>query len=63
MTRQKASYIIQNGIGSLENGLWRSLSKAKGAFTLMFDKTTTTHKWIHSFVFGVKTHTRQSLST
>ena len=42
MAQQKASCIIQDGIGSLlENSLCRSLSKAESAFTLMIDETTT----------------------
>ena len=42
MARRKASYIIQDGIGLfLENNFCLSLSKAEGAFTLMFDETTT----------------------
>ena len=45
MARQKAWYIIQDGIGPLlENNLCRTLSKVESAFTLMFDKITTAQR-------------------
>ena len=57
LARQKASYIIQDGIGPLlENDLCRNSLKAEGAFTLMFDAATTLQRkkqmdiLIHSFL-------------
>ena len=61
MARQRASYIIQDGMSSpLENDLCRSLSKAESAFILMYGETTTIQSkcQIDALVrFVVKTHT------
>ena len=55
MAGQKASNIIQDKIGPLlGHDVYRSLSKAEGAFTLMFDETTTTQKKRQMYIFVLK---------
>ncbi|XP_065640869.1 uncharacterized protein LOC124819158 [Hydra vulgaris] len=45
MSRQKASYILQDGLGPLlEKRLCNSITLSQGAFTLMFDETTTSQQ-------------------
>ena len=42
MSRQKASYVLQDGLGPLlSKWLVASINASEGAFTLMFDETTT----------------------
>ena len=42
MSRQKASYVLQDGLGPLlSKWLVTSINASEGAFTLMFDETTT----------------------
>nr|XP_047132603.1 uncharacterized protein LOC124811287 [Hydra vulgaris] len=45
MSRQKASYILQDGLGPLlEKRLCNSITLSQGALTLMFDETTTSQQ-------------------
>ena len=58
MSNRKASYVVQDDLEPwLSSWLCENVRKSKGAFTLMFDETTThqiRNKWICCFDTGVK---------